>query len=49
MVSIKWCMQQKNGIKLVEPNNNMSSSYIKMAEESVGILNNVQKSVLLRN
>ena len=44
MVSIKWCMQQKNGIKLVEPNNNMSSSYIKMVEESVGILNNVQKS-----
>lgn len=44
MVSIKWCMKQKNGIKLVEPNDNMSSSYIKMAEESIGILNNVQKS-----
>jgi len=44
MISIKWCMKQKKGIKLVEPNDNMSSSYIKMAEESISVLDNVQKS-----
>lgn len=44
MVSIKWCVNQKNGIKLVEPNDNMSSSYIKMAEESISVLDNMQKS-----
>ena len=44
MVSIKWCLNQKHGLELIEPNDNMSDSYLKMAEESIGILDNVQKS-----
>ena len=35
MVSLKWCWKIKRGLELVEPNNNMSESYLKMAEESL--------------
>ncbi|MBU2633978.1 MAG: hypothetical protein KJ674_01915 [Nanoarchaeota archaeon] len=44
MVSIRWCLKQKNGLELVEPNENMSNSYLKMAQESIGVLNKVDKS-----
>ncbi|MCX6707543.1 MAG: hypothetical protein NT001_05390 [Candidatus Woesearchaeota archaeon] len=44
MVLISWCLAQKNGIQLAEPNKNMSQSYIKMAEESIAILSGVEKS-----
>ena len=44
MVSIKWCLKQKKGLELVEPNKNMSDSYIKMAEESIVALKNVEES-----
>ena len=44
MVSIKWCLANKNGIKLIEPNANMSNSYLKMAEESIYVLNGVKNS-----
>ena len=44
MVSIEWCMKQKNGLELIEPNENMSKSYISMAEESIHILKGVEKS-----
>ena len=44
MVSIKWCLNQKLGLELIDPNPNMSESYLKMAEESLSILNNVEKS-----
>lgn len=44
MVSIKWCLNQKNGLELVDPNSNMSNSYIKMAEESIKILDRVKES-----
>jgi uncharacterized protein (UPF0332 family) len=43
MVSIKWCLKQKNGIEIVEPNSNMADSYIKMAEESITALNAVKQ------
>ncbi len=46
MVSIKWCLQHKDGISLIEPNSNMSDSYIKMAEESIASLESVQQSKL---
>jgi uncharacterized protein (UPF0332 family) len=39
MVSINWCLKQKSGIKIVEPNENISESYIKMAEDSIGTMN----------
>lgn len=44
MVSISWCLAQKNGMHLAEPNKNMSESYIRMAEESINILSGVKKS-----
>ncbi len=44
MVSMKWCLNVKNGIELVNPNNNMSNSYLKMAEESLRIIKNVDSS-----
>lgn len=46
MVSIEWCIKQKHGIELIEPNNNMSDSYIKMAEESIGVLSNIKNSMI---
>ena len=39
MVSIGWCSKQKDGIRLVEPNNNLASSYMKMAEDAIGTMN----------
>jgi len=39
MVSIKWCYKQKDSIKLIEPNDNLASSYIKMAEDALGTMN----------
>jgi len=44
MVSIKWCLKQKKGLELIEPNGNMADSYIKMAEESITALNAVKQS-----
>ncbi len=38
MVSLKWCCKQKEGIKLVEPNDNLAEGYIKMAEKSIGTM-----------
>lgn len=35
MDQIKWCLQTKNGIELVEPNQNLAQGYIKKAEESL--------------
>ena len=39
MVSIKWCCKQKEGIKLISPNENLSQGYIKMAENAIGTMN----------
>jgi len=44
MVSIEWCLKQKNGLEMIEPNENMADSYLKMAEESITVLNDIQKS-----
>ena len=44
MPSISWCLKQKDGLKLTEPNENMASSYSRMAEESISELNNIEKS-----
>src|SRR3989344_6831157 len=44
MVSVKWCLKQKDGLELVTPNNVMADSYIKMAEESISILKGVEAS-----
>lgn len=42
VINIKWCLNQRGGLELVEPNTNMSDSYIKMADESLGLLKDVE-------
>jgi len=39
MVGLKWCCKQKEGIKLIEPNDNLAQGYLKMAENSLGTMN----------
>ena len=39
MASIKWCCKQKDGIRLIEINDNLAQSYIKMAEDALGTMN----------
>ena len=39
MVSLNWCCRQKDGIKIVEPNDNLAFGYLKMAEEALGTMN----------
>jgi len=46
MVSLKWCCKKKSGIKLVEPSDNLSLSYIKTAENSLGTMNRERKNNL---
>ena len=38
MDQIKWCMQKKKGIELVEPNNNLSEAYLIKADEALEVL-----------
>ena len=35
MDKIKWCLKQKNGLELVEPNEELAKAYIKKAEDSL--------------
>ncbi|MBI2142833.1 hypothetical protein HYU20_00640 [Candidatus Woesearchaeota archaeon] len=41
IVSLKWCGKQPKGIKLVEPNENLAKEYIATAEETLGILKEI--------
>ena len=43
MVSLKWCCKQKDGIKLIEPSDNLSLSYMKMSEDALGTMNRERK------
>jgi len=47
MVSLKWCYNQKEGIKIIEPNDNLSKGYLKMAESSLGTMNRERKYNLM--
>ena len=38
MDQIKWCMQQKKGIELVEPSDNLRDAYLIKAEEALDTL-----------
>lgn len=44
MVEIDWCKKTRNGLQLIEPNKNMSDSYIMMAKESLDLIKNVSAS-----
>jgi len=35
MEKIDWCLKQKNGIELVEPNEDLSKAYLKKVEDSL--------------
>ena len=39
MVTINWCLKQKKGLELVNPSENISESYFKLAENSIGTMN----------
>jgi hypothetical protein len=42
MVNINWCKKQEGGIKVIEPNVNLSQDYIKSAEETLVLLKDVK-------
>ena len=42
VAAIKWCKEQKRGIRLVEPNDNLFEEYIQTAEESLDILRSIK-------
>ncbi len=35
MEKIKWCLKIKNGIELVEPNDNLSKVYLEKSESAL--------------
>ncbi len=45
MVSIDWCLRQTKGLRVVEPNENMSNSYLRMAEESVKEIKDISSKI----
>ncbi len=38
MVNLDWCKKQEKGIKLIEPNDNLSKEYLSNAEETLDVL-----------
>jgi len=38
-VNLKWCCSKEGGISLIEPNDNLSTGYIQMAENAIGTMN----------
>jgi len=44
MRKISWCKKQKKGIKLIEPNENLSNEYYENAEESLRVLKNIKET-----
>ena len=38
MIKIDWCLKQKKGIELVEPNDNLCEAYLKEAKETLQII-----------
>jgi len=44
MNKINWCKKQSKGIKLIEPNENLSREYYENAEESLKVLRSIQET-----
>lgn len=42
MVNISWCLKQKKGIELVEPNENLSKQYFEEAKETLQNIPNTE-------
>ncbi|MEK6925939.1 MAG: HEPN domain-containing protein [Nanoarchaeota archaeon] len=47
MANIKWCCGQKDGIKIIEPNDNLVKGYLNMAEDALETMNR-EKNYSLR-
>jgi len=41
MKKISWCKKKEGGIKIQEPNNNLSQEYYENAEESLKVLRSI--------
>jgi len=39
MVTIEWCCRHKDGIRLIEPNENLTNGYMQKAEDALGTMN----------
>jgi uncharacterized protein (UPF0332 family) len=39
MANLKWCCKQKDGIRLIDENENLALAYIKMSEDALGTMN----------
>lgn len=44
MNKISWCKKQEKGIKLIEPNDNLSEEYYRNAEESLKVLRSIKET-----
>jgi len=44
MKKINWCKKQERGIKLIEPNENLSKEYFENAEESLRVLRSIKET-----
>lgn len=44
MKKISWCKKQSRGIKLIEPNDNLSDEYYQTAEESLKVFNSITET-----
>ena len=44
MEKISWCKKQSKGIKLIEPNENLSKEYYENAEESLRVLRSISET-----
>jgi len=38
---IIWCRKQKNGVKLIEPNDNLSEAYLKKSNEALKVMKKI--------
>jgi len=44
MKKINWCKSQEKGIKLIEPNDNVSQEYFRNAEDSLNVLRSIKET-----
>ena len=44
MDKISWCKKLEKGIKLIEPNDNLSNEYFQNAEESLKVLASIKET-----
>ena len=42
MTELKWCKNQKNGIKLITTNDNLSQEYMQTSEETLEVLRSIK-------